>query len=277
MEPAKAPAALSGVSETMLVTLSARADDFSKGAESLLRDRWAAEVLEKLDYKRAPTPQDFAFFALVVLRAALLDAWTAEFLAASGGHATVLHLACGLDSRVARVARGPGVRWVDVDVAEVVALRRTLLPDAAEGDYSLVAASVTEEQWLLDVPADRPTLVVMEGLVAYLTEDEVRRLVVRVCDRFPSGQIVFDCVGKLFVRFQAMNKPIAQTGAVLQYAIDDERDVEAWHDKLRLRDVYRIWNLPGVERIPWVLRASLWVYSLFPWTRTAGSYMRFDF
>lgn len=65
------------------------------------------------------------------MRAKLLDDWTADFLA---GHpsATVLHLACGLDTRAQRMAFGSGVRWVDVDLPAVAALRERLLDAPAE-------------------------------------------------------------------------------------------------------------------------------------------------
>jgi O-methyltransferase involved in polyketide biosynthesis len=40
----------------------------------------------------------------------------------------VLHLACGLDTRIFRINPPETVRWVDVDYPDIIALRRALLP-----------------------------------------------------------------------------------------------------------------------------------------------------
>ena len=275
--PSKAKVTLKGVSETMLVTLTARAED-ARQPNPILGDTWAANVLDQLDYTCPRMLGDKGFFANILLRAQLLDAWTSEFLNAHP-EAVVLHLACGLDSRALRLAWGPRVRWVDVDMPEVVALRHKLLPSPAAGggDYHLVASSVTESAWLEDVPADRPTVVVMEGLLPYLDGAEARRLLERICERFPSGQIMFDIVGAWFLRLQALNRPISRTGALMHFALDDERELETVHPKLRVREALRIWQLPGRELYPWYLRFSLWVFSWFTGFRTLVSYLRYEF
>jgi methyltransferase (TIGR00027 family) len=243
-ESSETNVALSGVSETMLVTLSARAQD-ARRPNSILHDNWGADVLDQLNYTRPKTLCDQSLFHTLVLRARLLDTWTAEFLNANP-EATVLHLACGLDSRALRLAWGPRVRWIDVDMPEIIALRQKLLPNPPSGDYRLVASSVTETSWLEDVPADRPTIVVMEGLVAYLEGAEVKGLIERICERFPSGQVIFDTIGTTFLRLQSFNRPIARTGAVMRFALDDEKEMEAVHPKLRVRDAVRLWQIPGI-------------------------------
>ena len=41
---------------------------------------------------------------------------------------TVLHLGCGLDTRVYRVNPASTVRWYDFDLPDVIELRRRLFP-----------------------------------------------------------------------------------------------------------------------------------------------------
>jgi O-methyltransferase involved in polyketide biosynthesis len=55
------------------------------------------------------------------VRAKHLDGWTREFLAAHP-RSTVLHLGCGLDTRVYRVDPPAGARWYDVDLPAVIEL-----------------------------------------------------------------------------------------------------------------------------------------------------------
>ncbi len=63
---------------------------------------------------------------MVALRGTQFDSWITDYL---NGHpdAVVLHLGCGLHSRAFRIAP-EGVRWFDVDLPQVIALRRKLYP-----------------------------------------------------------------------------------------------------------------------------------------------------
>jgi len=53
---------------------------------------------------------------------------------------------------------------------------------------------VTDSAWLEDIPADRPTVVVTEGLLSYLIEEDVERLLSRLVDRLQEGELLFECV-----------------------------------------------------------------------------------
>ncbi|MEV4171107.1 class I SAM-dependent methyltransferase [Nonomuraea sp. NPDC049709] len=101
----------------------------------------------------------------VALRARFIDRWAGEFLDARPG-ATVLHLGCGLDTRVHRMDPPPSVRWYDVDYPEVIELRGRLFPGRA--GCATIGSSVTDLAWLERVPGDAPALVVAEGLLYYL-------------------------------------------------------------------------------------------------------------
>ncbi|WP_208719834.1 class I SAM-dependent methyltransferase [Amycolatopsis circi] len=76
-----------------------------------------------------------------------------------------------MDSRAFRLDPPSGVRWFDVDLPDVIALRRKLY--SADDGYRTIAASVTDSGWLDEIPADRPTLILAEGLLRYLREAEV--------------------------------------------------------------------------------------------------------
>ena len=92
--------------ETMLITLYARALQ-SRSERPILRDTWAEEAVQRIDYdfEKLKVGQHAAH--LIACRATQLDLWTTHFLAAHPD-ATVLHLGCGLDSRVYRVAPPAG-------------------------------------------------------------------------------------------------------------------------------------------------------------------------
>jgi O-methyltransferase involved in polyketide biosynthesis len=265
---------LTGAPETLLATLYGRALD-SRAARSILHDDAAEQAVRRIDYDFRRTGIRATTAAGVALRARQLDEWTRQFLAAHAD-ATVLHLACGLDTRAQRLAAGPSVRWVDVDHPEVIALRERLL-DPPEGEYRMVAASVTDEGWLDDVPADRPTVAVFEGLTMYLRKSDGRRLIERITGRFPTGELLFDCYGTAGIRLQKLVPAVRRSGATLHWGIDDPRELEGWHDGLVLTDALRSVDMAGLDLLPRAGRVQMAVLARVPGLRDIGQILRYRF
>ena len=91
---------LSGAPQTMLATFYAKALD--AGLEHpILGDRYAKEVVERIDYDWKKTAITAGNSPSVTTRSAHFDNWTRQFLAAHP-RSVVLHLGCGLDSRFFR-------------------------------------------------------------------------------------------------------------------------------------------------------------------------------
>lgn len=80
--------------------------------------------------------------------------------------------------------------WYDIDYPEVIDVRGKLFPERE--NYRMIGSSVTAPEWLEQVPADLPTLIVAEGLTMYLRPEEGHELFRRLTDRFPRGVIAFD-------------------------------------------------------------------------------------
>ncbi|SDM27389.1 class I SAM-dependent methyltransferase [Allokutzneria albata] len=265
---------LTGAQETMLATLYARALD-SVRPDPVLRDVAAADAVRRIDYDFRKTGIRGTSAVGVALRAKTLDDWTREFLAATP-ECTVLHLACGLDTRVQRMAPPPSVRWFDVDFPDVIELRERLLP-TPQGDYTMVRSSVTADAWLEQVPADRPVVVVMEGLSMYLREEDGQRLIRRITERFPSGELLFDCYGTLGIKMQKLVPAVRNAGATLHWGIDDPREIERLHDGLTCVDALRSVDMPGLDKLPFAGKLQLKIVALIPGLRDVGRIMRFRF
>jgi len=221
---------LSGAPQTMLATLYAKALD-ADFKEPILGDRFAKQIVERIDYDWKKTTITPRRAPSVATRSAHFDAWTNQFLAAHP-HAVVLHVGCGLDSRFFRLQPGPGIEWYDVDYPEVAALRSQLYPAAER--YHVVAASVTDPGWLADIPADRPGLMVGEGLTMYLTEQDGIALLRRVVGHFGSGELQFDAFNWLGIKAQVLNTVVRRSGSTLRWAINGPGDIVATVPGLRL-------------------------------------------
>jgi O-methyltransferase involved in polyketide biosynthesis len=113
--------------------------------------------------------------------------------------AIVLELAAGLSARGLRASADPGVRYVEVDRAEVVARKQALLERAAlaRANLRLHAGDVADAPLAeLVPPPPAPLLVIAEGLLMYLDEGAAGRLFARVRALLAGrrGALVFDLV-----------------------------------------------------------------------------------
>ncbi|MCH9667598.1 MAG: class I SAM-dependent methyltransferase [Actinomycetia bacterium] len=214
---------LSGPAKTMLSTLYLKAldADFDR---PILGDRFAREAIGKLDFDWRELEITPKWAPLFTVRTAQYDIWVREFLAAHQ-ECTVVHLGCGLDCRVFRINPGADVRWYDVDFPEVIALREQIYP--TRPNYQLIATPATEPDWLEKIPADRPTLLIAEGISMYLTEEEGIALLQRFIDRFGTGELQIDFFNWLAIKSQKTQSLVRTSGSTLYWAVNSPQDILA--------------------------------------------------
>lgn len=213
---------LSGAQETMLGTLWCRVVD-ARSRRPILGDAGAVEVAGRIDYPFRRLGGDPLMVAVTCSRALWMDQRAGQFLA---GHpeATVVHLACGLDTRHRRLRPGPGVVWLEVDHPDVLAVRRRVLPPPA--GVELVPADIADPAWLAAVPPDRPALVIAEGLSMYLDPDRGRGLLSRLASTL-RGELIMDMNGRAGALGQHLNRNVRRSGARWTWLISDPRSLQS--------------------------------------------------
>jgi O-methyltransferase involved in polyketide biosynthesis len=260
---------------TNLCTLYLRAYE-SRLEHPVLGDRAAAEAVDRIDYDfarmhRAAQPWGNQF--LVALRAKQLDIWADEFLRRNPD-AVVLHLGCGLDSRAFRLEVPSGVRWFDVDVPEVIALRRRLYTERP--GYTMIGSSVTEPDLLDQIPAERPALIVAEGLIMYLTEAEIRDLLQRLTDRFGTGELLADLLspwGPRFSNSRILSK--MSTSGITKWGTRDGHELPEWNRRLNLVDTCAFVDPTKIPLKP--QRVLYQIFAAVPFIRNYDRLYRFRF
>jgi methyltransferase (TIGR00027 family) len=225
----------------MMAMLYAKALD-ADADRPVLGDTYAKDLVPRLDYDWSKTTITAKNAPSVTMRTAHFDKWVRQFLAVHN-EATVLHLGCGLDARAFRVEPGPGVEWYDVDLPEVIAIREKIYPPAS--GYRLVPASVTEPEWLSAISADRPVLMIAEGLTMYLTEESGLALLRGVVERFPSGELQFDVFNRFGIRTQISNSVVRRAGARLHWGVDGPDDILRNVPGLRLLVAMSVFDDPA--------------------------------
>jgi len=255
--------------ETMLMTLSGRAIQ-SQWKNPILRDPWAEEAMRHIDYDLSKQLTGVASWSMwkdigptiIATRAATFDLLTNRFLV-DHPQATVLHVGCGMDSRVFRVDPPASVQWFDVDYPDVIDLRRQLFPDRTA--YHLIGAPLSDLRWLDEVPRNQPGLLVAEGVLHYMSETEVKALLNAVVAHFPGGQMIFDICNPFIVKRAGAN--VGGTGATYKWGLDDPQDIKQLEPKLELIKEFKPSELVAFSRFPLWWRVLYRIQELNPTLR----------
>jgi len=232
---------LGGVQETLFIPLVARAQESGK-KRPLLRDPKAEEMVRSIgpDTARYSRGAGRAFF---VLRTAILDTWVRAFLA-SHPAGTVVEIGTGLNTRFERVDNGQA-HWIDLDLPDVIELRRRLFADIAR--RRMVAASALDEAWLQDLrQSPGPYFFVAEAVLAYLPEDQATQALARIAAQFPGALVALDTCTRRTLDRQHRVAAKRNLQARLEWACDDPRSLERLG--LHVRESATIARLPAALR-----------------------------
>ena len=248
---------LQGVEETLLITLWARAYETKKTTSRLLEDPLAVEMMNKLDY-------DFNKFAKAkwsqigtVVRSHIFDKEAQDFLH-QHQNAVCINLAAGLDTRFYRLDCGRA-DWYNFDLPEVMALRRTLLPEEPENVHN-IGRSILDPSWVSSVDAgNRPVLFIMEGASMYFSKDEMKNLFAGIATNFPGAYMLIEVMPPFFIGKQKYHDSVSEKTAPFKWGVKDGRELETMNPAIiykgqrTLYEGYRKrWGIMGIlSCIPW--------------------------
>jgi len=196
----------------------------------------------------------------VVVRTAVFDELILRTIAREG-IACVLNLAAGLDTRPYRLDLPADLRWVEADLPGILAYKARRLGDERprcplERRAVDLTDSIARRQLLDEFAAEGSTLVVCEGLLVYLTGDDVAALGRDLAERSMIRWWLLDLAGPLFLEWgtRTLGQPLSAAGASFQFAPEEGPDIfrplgwepvedrSAWNEARRL------------NRLPWPLR-----------------------
>ena len=183
------PGDLKGVSETLLIPLHYRVAA-SKSSSDPFKDEVGERFYAAIAYDwRKFGDHSFQKRAMPI-RTAIFDSEVHAFLE-KAPDGLVVNLGAGLDTRFYRLDNG-AVRWIEIDLPDVIAFRRKLEEPPSER-HTLLAASVLDEDWIDQVAraAGSRVLFVAEGLFPYFTEAEHKSVFTRLAERFPGQEMLF--------------------------------------------------------------------------------------
>ena len=246
--------------ESLFLTLGGRALD-SRLPHPFLGDTMADEILTQVGYDLAKFPAltrklldpKTKVFDIAV-RAKRLDELVRQFVARHPD-GIVLDLGAGLDDRMFRVDPPPTVDWYDIDFPEVIAVRRQVLPQPTNAHT--IGADLTDPHWLDDVPNHRPAVIVADGLVVFLTQEDFVSLLNRLSSHFPSGELAFNLYTTYAVwAVKHLPGMAVIAGGVANPGFNEPRQPERWVDGLKLIEEIFLTRASEVSELPPIVRLT---------------------
>ena len=248
---------LVGVSETLLIPLYIRSKE-SQRPDAMLRDEKAVAMVGQIDY-------DFSRIKLqghdelgLILRVREFDRFARDFLAVHPDP-VVVHIGCGLDTRFDRVDDGH-VEWVDLDLPDVIDLRRKLIPEQGQRHH-LISGSVFEPAWMeaLSGYRKRPILFIAEGVLPYFKETQVKSLVLMLQMQFPGAELVCDAHTPFVIWSDNLQLVFSKMHARLHWGLKHGKDVESWGKGISMLEEWFYFGTdePRVRAYRWMRRIPL--------------------
>lgn len=177
------------------------------------------------------------------MRSAVFDRWLARKME-ENPEAAVLHIGCGMDSRVIRVGER-GHRWFDVDFPEVIDQRRKYFEET--DGYKMISGDLREKNWLEQLP-DGKTIVVLEGISMYLRHEELHEAFENLYTRFENVQILMDCYTEFAAKASRYKNPINDVGVTEVFGMDDPNVLPGYLREHEMTPQDLIGQLQGMEK-----------------------------
>ena len=184
--------ALKPIEQTAFLTQYARALD-SRSPRPILGDAMANDVVAKIDYDFRGLGLQTSVVCQTALRAKMLDDRVRDFVGRTprrrrrrSRRRTRRRLLPGVTTVVRGLVQRRPAR------ASPHCATRCCLPT---GIPTPSPVSLADEHWPESIPADRPTILIADGLFAFLSEPVIAGIFRRITGHFGSGELAFNDYG----------------------------------------------------------------------------------
>jgi O-methyltransferase involved in polyketide biosynthesis len=241
---------LSPVSRTAILLLICRAVEAEKN-KSVFNDPMAVLCLERLisivseEDKRWIIREKRRYEGILArdakagaLKGKTFDNAANRFIA-ENPKCTVINLACGFDTRFWRI-ENEKCRYIELDLPEVIALKRELLRDHL--GYEVIGSSVLDTSWIDKVTINGNTdfLLLAEGLFMWLPQQDATRVLKEIGERFYRSQLILEMVPERYTK--GIWKSLIRLHSRIDWGLDvswtfgikNPQDIEAYGNGLKV-------------------------------------------
>ncbi len=239
---------MDNVNKTLYIPLYGKAFVSRKGI--LLHDPKAELIWQQEGFALKGKSRSKWLAYYMGMRSAVFDKWlTAQM--EQDEEAVILHIGCGMDSRVERVGTH-GHQWYDMDFPDVIQERQKYYQEDAH--YHMAACDVRTDGWIQALPSGKRAIVVLEGVSMYFQRAELQQLLTAFSSHFTSVKLLMDCYTEKAARISKYKNPINDVGVTVVYGVDDPAVLEAdtgfvFCEEHEMTPACLIQELHGMERV----------------------------
>lgn len=211
---------MNGVNKTLYIPLYGKAYVSRRGL--LLEDKKAEQIWDAEGFPLKGKAKSKWLAYNMGMRSAVFDGWLEETMEQLP-EAVVLHVGCGMDSRIVRVGNR-NHQWYDVDFPEVIAERKRYFEETET--YHMVSSDVRDMDWLSSVPKGSDAIIVMEGISMYLPPEELKAVLKQWKACFGEVRILMDTYTVFAAKATRYKNPINEVGVTQVYGFDEPKALE---------------------------------------------------
>jgi O-methyltransferase involved in polyketide biosynthesis len=239
---------LTPAQESLFLTLYFRSLDY-RSPRPILGDATSARLADTIGYDFRQLKMMRAKRLDLALRTRTLDKLVGSFIGRNRD-AVVLDLGCGLDPRMIRRNPPGSIDWYDIDFPAVVELRKQFLPECSA---HLIGTDLTSSGWMDAIAADRPTMLIADGLMAFISDQAFKGMIRGLTAHFSTGEFAFNAYAPLDL--WASNLVLARGNKFPATGFSEPRDPETWGARLALIEELLLYRAPEVALFPQPYRA----------------------
>jgi O-methyltransferase involved in polyketide biosynthesis len=236
---------LDNVQKTLFLPLWGRAVE-SKKERPLLVDQTALQIIEAVDYDFSTLAHNLSDLTQMawIMRSLCVDEVVRVFLERYP-QGTIVNIGCGLDTTFDRIDNG-SVTWYDLDLPDVIELRREFIQETECRKF--IAASFLDESWLDEIRVSDKVLFIAAGVLYYFDESEVKEFLIRLADRFPGSEIIFDASSPYGIK--TANRMVIQRSGLdeksfLKWGLKNAEALTAWDKRFRVLSTHYYFGQNG--------------------------------
>lgn len=206
---------MTGVNKTLYIPLCGKAEVSRKGI--ILRDPKAEEIWEKEKFPLKGKSRSGWLGYFMSMRAKVFDDWVCGKLR-ENPEAVVLHIGCGMDSRVLRTGN-PAAYWYDIDFPEVIAERKKYYSE--DEKYCMLSADASVTDWITTLRDGAHAVVVLEGISMYIPTEKIRSLFAALKEKYGNLNILMDVYTVRGAKMSKYKNPINDVGVTEVYGVGE--------------------------------------------------------
>ncbi len=238
---------MNNVNKTLYIPLYGKAYVSKKNI--IIQDKKAEVIWRKVGFELKGKSKSKWLAYYMAMRSAIYDEWVRQEIR-NNPNVVVLHIGCGLDSRIERVAT-KDTQWYDIDFPDVIEERRKYY---VESDfYHMLSADMRNSEWKNCIEGNRDAVIILEGVSMYFKPQELIGLFSDLSGYFKTVKILMDCYTEYAAKASKYKNPINDVGVTVVYGCDNPQELAEKSDLVFVKEQSMtpqkyIDELQGMER-----------------------------